>query len=369
MEGRQLDVLVLEPSPIVGGGSEAVVHAASTFLAGRGHRVHLLHSSPGALLEDYAQFSTSVIRAEVPLFGLRRPDKILHALRVLNAAVSTTQANVLFSSHIGYLPHASILRSRIPSLFHLGLAPDRFRWPIKNVHGVSPSAVGAQQWFDAGWPRSRIEVIPNWVDDTRFTAPAKPQRTKWRAELRIPETARLIVSVGRISLAKGTALLIDAWRLVAAECPDAWLLIAGPIDSAFEAELTALISSLTADARARLVLHPAVADPERLTGMADICCLPSTVETFGLSVIEAMACGKPVVALDIPVVRENLGAAGARGLVPYDAGAAGLAHVVTHALSYPDPAWGEALSKRASSLFAGVESLVGYEQALRKVAR
>jgi len=50
----------------------------------------------------------------------------------------------------------------------------------------------------------------------------------------------------------------------------------------------------------------------------DVLCVPSEGESFGMVYFEAWAYGKPVVALDLPVLRETVGAADAGSLVAKD---------------------------------------------------
>lgn len=106
---------------------------------------------------------------------------------------------------------------------------------------------------------------------------------------------RLILFLGRIHEKKGCDLLLHAWKETLAQSgPDFHLVMAGPADDAFGAEMKRLTRSLRLD--------PAVTWPGMLSGdlkwgafhAAEAFVLPSHQENFGVSVVEALACGLPV---------------------------------------------------------------------------
>jgi phosphatidylinositol alpha-mannosyltransferase len=93
---------------------------------------------------------------------------------------------------------------------------------------------------------------------------------------------------------KGVASLLDALPLIAAHEPDVRLQLSGPGDAA------ALLAAAPAAARERTDVLPvgAVEDQPGRYGRAWACALPSENDTFGLVLIEALACGTPIVAAD-----------------------------------------------------------------------
>jgi glycosyltransferase involved in cell wall biosynthesis len=89
------------------------------------------------------------------------------------------------------------------------------------------------------------------------------------------------------------------------------LLIAGPLhDKAYLAKLRSLISALQLADKVVFLGEVAHRSLGRLYGHADVTVLPSRTETFGMPIIEAMACGSPVIASDLPALREVAGEAG-----------------------------------------------------------
>lgn len=130
----------------------------------------------------------------------------------------------------------------------------------------------------------RIRVVPNPIDDATF-APAGDGA----------ECAGRILIVGRVERAKGHDLLVEALPRIREAVPDAHLLIVGSDGGAVDqlerraAELGVREAVRFAGARARGELPP-------IYRSAAVCVVPSRFEAFSYVALEAMACGRPVVA-------------------------------------------------------------------------
>ncbi|MGE0585192.1 MAG: glycosyltransferase family 4 protein [Flavobacteriaceae bacterium] len=134
----------------------------------------------------------------------------------------------------------------------------------------------------------------------------------WRARLGIPAGAKLLVATGRLTAQKGFETAVEALRSL----PGVHLAIAG--DGSERARLLALAA--TSGVADRLHLPGTLAHGQigsfLLAG--DIYLFPSVWETFGLAGAEALIAGMPVVASDLPVLREVLGEAGpVPGMIRY----------------------------------------------------
>jgi glycosyltransferase involved in cell wall biosynthesis len=141
---------------------------------------------------------------------------------------------------------------------------------------------------------SRVRVVPNAVDTAVFF----PARER-------PPAPPRVGAVGRLSREKGLDVLVGAARLLAGSMPELWVLVAGEGPSAKE------LQSMAVDSPVRFVgpLDPGPAVADFLRSL-DVFVLPSRREGRPNALIEAQACGVPVVASDIPAVREVLGNAG-----------------------------------------------------------
>ena len=173
-------------------------------------------------------------------------------------------------------------------------------------------------------------VIVNGVDAARFERAAGPgppavaARERWRASW-----APYVLSVGGIEPRKGSLDLLEAYALARAEVPALRLVVAGGETlfdyRGYRADWDRRAVELAADP----VLLGTVADDDlpALVAGASVFAFPSVKEGFGLAPMEALAAGVPVVARDLPVLREVLGEAAELALDPTGL-AAGIARAV-----------------------------------------
>ncbi|NMO88745.1 MSMEG_0565 family glycosyltransferase [Actinomycetospora sp. TBRC 11914] len=181
----------------------------------------------------------------------------------------------------------------------------------------------------AGWGRT-APVVGNGVDAARFAAAASSGAgAPWRERF-----GRYVLAVGGIEPRKGTRDLVAAMAALARRGVDAPLVVAGG-DTLFDyrpyrEEVFALAASLGVEP---VVLGPVPqADLPGIVAGASVFAFPSTKEGFGLAAMEALAAGVPVVARDLPVLREVFAGAvrfAADGADFAEAYAAELADVLT----------------------------------------
>ena len=107
-------------------------------------------------------------------------------------------------------------------------------------------------------------------------------------------SSKRVVSIGRYAYEKGNDLLLKAWAKVEKSCKDWSLDIYGMGN---QAPYRALMLELGID-EARCHLHGSLTDVKDAYLNSSVFTLPSRFEGFGLVIIEAMACGVPVVAFD-----------------------------------------------------------------------
>lgn len=149
-------------------------------------------------------------------------------------------------------------------------------------------------YFERNASRYRAALIPNGVDQCRFS-PGPPQRAKFG----ISGDGPVILMVSALIPSKNVADGIDAVSLI----PDAQLVIAG--DGPLRDELRALAEDRLGD-RHRFVQVASVDMPD-LYRTADVFMHLSRDESFGNVYLEAMACGIPTVAYDLPRTRWIVG--------------------------------------------------------------
>jgi glycosyltransferase involved in cell wall biosynthesis len=153
---------------------------------------------------------------------------------------------------------------------------------------------------DEGRVGAPISLIYNGVDLQRYNH-QQPCCTL-HDDYGIPEHSPIVGVVARLEAEKGHRTLVDSWPDVLRQVPDAWLLIVGEGSerNSLEAEAAAL------GVESRVVFTGRREDVPAVTAALDVAVLPSYREAQGLSVLEAMALSRPVVASNVGGIPEMI---------------------------------------------------------------
>lgn len=166
---------------------------------------------------------------------------------------------------------------------------------------VAVSRALADKSVAIGADPARVLTIYNGVDGERF---APGSRAEARVRLQLSEASPLLLFVGNLKRAKGCVDLLEAFPALLARQPQARLIFIGT--GACRAELLERAAALGCASRVELrggVPHAELGDWFRA---ADLLCLPSHNEGVPNVVLEAMACGTPVVATRVGGIPEVL---------------------------------------------------------------
>ena len=144
-----------------------------------------------------------------------------------------------------------------------------------------------------GIERDRITIIPNGIDVSRFADAVDSSRV--REELGIGPEKRIIGTIGRLTEQKGTEYLIRAFAGLARDIPDLALVVVG--DGELRPGLERLASELGAGSS--VVFAGIREEIPEFVNLFDLFVLPSLWEGQPLTLLEAMAAGKPVIAADV----------------------------------------------------------------------
>ncbi|HEY6325479.1 MAG TPA: glycosyltransferase [Candidatus Cybelea sp.] len=225
---------------------------------------------------------------------------------------------------------------------------------------IVPTRAMAQRLVELG-VRVRVEIVPSGIDVARFGAGRRDEAL--RARLGARPGDRLVLSVGRLAKEKNLELLLRA--LAVTSDPALRLAIAG--DGPTQSELEELARTLGVAAQTKFL----GAIPRRqlpdLYASADAFAMPSTTETQGLVLAEALAAGARVIASDSAQSRDVLDGAG----IVADPTAAGFARALREIPARPDPVVSAAARRAAErfSLDAQTERTLALYRSLLKPAQ
>jgi len=207
------------------------------------------------------------------------------AARLAGVPVVVTTEHSLGDTQIEGRPKGTAVRA-------MYLATDR----LSDVTvAVSPRV--RERLISWGVPARKIRVIPNGLDFERFAFDPEGRKAV-RRELGIPLKDFVLGSVGRLDPIKGYDLLIEAAEPLCKS--GAWLLLVG------EGPEKARLEKLARERNVgqRVIFAGERRDVPQLLSAMDLFAAPSREETFGLSILEAVAVGLRVVFTECPALKD-----------------------------------------------------------------
>lgn len=164
----------------------------------------------------------------------------------------------------------------------------------KKLHGHIAVSEIARKWSEPYIPGD-YRVIPNGVDGERFSLSVEPFEK--------PKDSFVILYVGRLDKRKGIFVALNAFKRIMDKFPNALLYVVGK--GPLEAEARSLAESLELNDRCRFFGYVSRDDLPRYYASCDVYISPALGgEAQGIVLLEAMACGKPVIASDISGYQE-----------------------------------------------------------------
>jgi glycosyltransferase involved in cell wall biosynthesis len=169
---------------------------------------------------------------------------------------------------------------------------------------LTPSQAIAQELVQAGLASGKVKVVRPAVEDSWQPQPAdRVEEVRRRFELHRP----YILTSGWLNPRKDVGTVIEAHRQLVREVPHDLVLVGAPSP-------TFRSPQPPSDPSIRVLGYASDEDLPALTSGAAAFVYPSLYEGFGLPVVEALQCGTPTIASDLPVLREASG--GAAHFVP-----------------------------------------------------
>ncbi len=274
----------------------------------RGHEVHLLSPVRDLRWPDVGLHHWSLHRKQ-PWTYPWAVSQFLQALRRIRPDVIHLHSfwagqfgrppmlKRLVRAPIVYQPHAWSVDLHGDPLFQ------RLVWALERRASRFTDGLVANCWDEIAEGHSagirtlgRALGVP--LDTQRFAVADPCARARYRAELGLTGP-RVVLCLGRVSRQKGQDQLVAAWE--ADPLPDTQLVIVGRGDVSH-------LRALAPTQWGRSILNfPAQVDVRPWIWASDVLVQPSRYETVGLSIAEAMSCGRPVVATRANGVAEVVG--------------------------------------------------------------
>jgi glycosyltransferase involved in cell wall biosynthesis len=175
-------------------------------------------------------------------------------------------------------------------------------WTFENANFKSVRLWRALTAKEAGQIRAQgikapIVIIPNGLNLQDYPRPAEPLPVIASPLIaKLTKTGLRLLFLGRIHPKKGLDLLLRAWAALRPDRKDWQLVIAGPDENSYLQEISDLVRNLELMEEVCFTGPVTGSIKNELLHSADLFVLPSYSEGFPMSLLEAMACGVPVMA-------------------------------------------------------------------------
>jgi glycosyltransferase involved in cell wall biosynthesis len=300
---QPLSVVFLTSARAWRGSGVSLTHIAAG-LVGRGHRVHML-AGEESVVAEFKRRGLPASRVPTSDTGLRAAHALAGALHRVEAhCLITDRPRDLRLGALALLAHPMTLinrynlsRQRPPRDLLSRLAYHRVGLTIFVSETNATQALEAAPYLR----RRRYRVIAEGVGPAFHPDPAAAERFCARYGL---VNDQFLLAVGSLTADKRYEFLFDALNRLGPKAPPLVICGAGPLAEQLQIQAAAL------NVRTRFL---GLVSPEHLVGAYSAAMTflhACEIETFGLSVLEAMACGRPVLAVAGGAVPEVVGDAG-----------------------------------------------------------
>jgi N-acetyl-alpha-D-glucosaminyl L-malate synthase BshA len=292
------------------GGSGVVATELGKALADRGHEIHFISYAMPMRLDGFAGYSGNVFYHEVEMASYPLFEFPLYTPALASKMVEVARFEKLDLVHAHYaIPHATsaylakqILGGslRVVTTLHgtditlVGLEPSFLpvmKFSIEQSDVVTAVSRFLREKTTTNYGiRKEIRVIPNFVDTQKYR---RTDAGEIRRQL-APGDEKVLVHVSNFRSVKRVADVIRIFHEVRRKLPAKLILVGdGPDRSASEM----LVRELGVEGDVRFLGKQLELVP--ILSAADLFLMPSQSESFGLSALEAMACGVPVVSSSV----------------------------------------------------------------------
>ncbi|MBJ6751582.1 glycosyltransferase family 4 protein [Geomonas anaerohicana] len=245
-------------------------------------------------LSRWIEYGTNLHKKEAP-YRREVVEELVQLIKDANIDIVHTNTSIILEGAL------AAREARIPHVWHLHEFLDNhpsltLPFPVyftyKVIETLSDRVVVVSQALEQSVKRyvqpEKVQTIPNGVFHTRQTGDV-------RAELGLPEKSFVITNVGTSSKEKGSEALLEAAIRICNSLPDTVFLMVGPqADTALHEKLLQKVNDHCLTDR---ILYLGFRnDVPKILADTDIYVCASLTETFGLSLVEAMSFGNPVIS-------------------------------------------------------------------------
>jgi len=300
--------------PYVTGGNAIHAHEMPVMQAEMGHEVTVFTLPPGDRTQPEHTNGYSRIDYSVPLrllgnslspglfFKLMRQRNhydIIHAHSHLYFSTNLCAAVKKFGSAPLIITNHGIMSSSAPEWVNNTYMKTLGRATLNAADRIICYTPLEKQTFvnEFGISPDKIELIPNGIDPQMFCPPQRP-----------PEDGRTALFVGRLVSGKGAHFLIEAANILKGQYPDLKVVLVG--DGPAKHDIENLIERYRLQDMVSLRDFSPYNEMPEIYQTSSIFVLPSLHEGVPRTMLEAMACGLPVILSDFPHLKDIVQSAG-----------------------------------------------------------
>lgn len=303
--------------PPMTGGEGMYTYGLAKALADLGHNISVITADIGGPMESLAENFEIIRLITIKKPGLKLFSFNLKAMEKIEEIYNSNQnidilhftydfykitikekisTPIIATLHHPWSAERRFIKVKIPrpSYFRRLVILAHFVKMSKKICGkadklIAVSNYTAQSYIDEFHvPRDKIEVIPDAVDTNKFHPEVDGYET--RKKLNLADKDRVALFVGRLDYNKGIEYLLKSFSRINEEGIEARLVIVG------EGALKKYICKYPLKNSIIPVGHVSEEDLPKFYAASDLVVLPSLMEGFGITLLEAMASGKPCVA-------------------------------------------------------------------------
>ncbi|MDP8208190.1 MAG: glycosyltransferase family 4 protein [Candidatus Electryonea clarkiae] len=263
---------------------------------------------PGSLSRKLFRRGIKTYDVNIPPVSLRKPIKMYRAYNKLRRIFDDIQPDLIHADAPRVAHFSAVAKRNSKLLMHLrvatpdGLSDSLLALECDRLVAISRAVARRFQHLPNG--RKKLSIIYNGIDTELFHPVTSQEKLAIRKLYKLPATNVLVGFFAGFVSIKGHDFIIDLWKSVIEKSENTTLVLAG--DQPHE-EKKRLKNRIQEENLSRHILMiPFIPEPEKILPAFDIMILPSIEEGFGRILIEAGACGVPVIGADIAGIDEAI---------------------------------------------------------------